>query len=204
MSRLHPPGGPLALELLLLPIVGLGCLGILLLAWVIATANGLIAKRNAVTSVFSTIDVLLKKRYDLIPNLVNVVKGYTAHESQTLEEVVRLRNQAMAAPHTAGAGLLADTALGQVLGQFMGLVEAYPDLKADRQFLRLQAALNEVEEQLSAARRAYNAAVLDYNNAVQMFPSNLIAGILGHRTIPFFAATADERQLVDITGTFHG
>jgi len=204
LSRLHPPGGPLALELLLLPIVGLGCLGILLLAWVIATANGLIAKRNAVTSVFSTIDVLLKKRYDLIPNLVNVVKGYTAHESQTLEEVVRLRNQAMAAPHTAGAGLLADTALGQVLGQFMGLVEAYPDLKADRQFLRLQAALNEVEEQLSAARRAYNAAVLDYNNAVQMFPSNLIAGILGHRTIPFFAATADERQLVDITGTFHG
>lgn len=187
---------PTAATALLIPLIALGAI----LIWVIATANGLIAKRNAVDNVFSTTDVLLKKRYDLIPNLVEVVKGYATHERATLEQVIRLRGEAMGAPHSARAGFPVDANLGLALGQLMGLAEAYPEMKADKHFLRLQAALNEVEEQISAARRAYNAAVMDYNNAVQMFPSSVIAGVGGHRTLQYFAATDDERQVVSVAG----
>jgi len=162
--------------------------------------NSLIGKRNQVDSVFSTVDVMLKKRYDLIPNLVATVKGYLQHERETLEHLTQLRTQALNS-RTDDEKVAINNQIEGPLRQILVAVENYPDLKASQNFLHLQGSLNEVEEQISAARRAFNAAVLQYNNAVQMFPTNIIAGLMSLRQRAFFEVPAEERQPVRI-GSF--
>jgi LemA protein len=177
-----------------------GVLGAVLVVVVIFVLiyNSLIGKRNQVDSVFSTIDVMLKKRYDLIPNLVESVKGYMQHERGTLEQITALRNQALSS-RTADEKVSVDNQITAPLRQLMVAVENYPELKANQNFLHLQSSLTEIEEQISAARRAFNAAVLAYNNAVQMFPTSLFAGMMHMQTRAYFEIAAAEREPVRIT-----
>lgn len=167
--------------------------------------NGLIGKKNQVDNVAATVDVLLKKRYDLIPNLIASVQQYIGHERGLLTEITELRTRAMA---SGGGGSLDDQIkldgqLSSALSRVMVAVENYPDLKASANFLQLQASLNETEEQISAGRRAYNAAVTDYNNALQMFPSSIVAGMMTLKPRTLFAASEGERQNVDVAAMFN-
>lgn len=164
--------------------------------------NSLVGKKNAVENAFGSIDVMCKKRYDLIPNLVASVKQYAAHESGTLEKVTALRNQASAGNLSLDETVHLNNLLTHALGKLMVTVEAYPELKANENFLQLQRALNETEEQLSASRRAFNAAVTDFNNAVEMFPTNLIAGMMRYTRRQLFEAVEQERKNVDVGQLF--
>ena len=155
--------------------------------------NGLVQKRNAADFAFSCIDVQLKKRFDLIPNLVAVVKGYAAHEAAVLREVTELRAQiAQTAPDTRQR-FDAEAQLAEKLPALIAVAESYPALKADAQFLHLQRTLNEIEEQISAARRAFNAAIYEYNNAVQTVPSSFVASLCGYRNREYFHINDAER-----------
>lgn len=165
--------------------------------------NGLIGKRNMVDNAFSAVDTHLKKRYDLIPNLVSSVKTYMQHESGTLTKITELRAQAMKAA-TPDEKIALDKEMTGLMRSIMVAVENYPDLKASENFLQLQAALNNTEEQIAAARRAYNAAVLDFNNAVQMFPTNMMAGMMRLSPRKFFEITEQERQNVNVGDLFKG
>ncbi len=167
----------------------------------VAIFNSLIGKRNQVDSVFGTVDVMLKKRYDLIPNLVETVKGYAAHERGVLENISQLRERALSADVSQAERVALDTQLSRMLGGLMARVEAYPQLKASDNFMHLQRTLTEMEEQISAARRAFNAAVLDYNNSVQMFPGNVVAVMMGFKTRDFFEVDAEQRGRVEV-GSF--
>lgn len=160
--------------------------------------NSLVGKRNQVDSVFATVDVLLKKRYDLIPNLVETVKGYMHHEKETLERITQLRTQALGTQN-GDEKVAIDNQITLPLRQVLLSVENYPELKANQNFLHLQASLNEVEEQISAARRAFNAAVLAYNNAVEMFPTNLLAGMMRFSRRAFFETAEEERKPVRVS-----
>ena len=142
--------------------------------------NGLVAKKNRVENAFAGIDVQLKKRYDLIPSLVATVKGYAQHEKSLLDEVTKLRARAMSGNLPTDQTVRVNNLISKALLGITAVVENYPELKANQNFLQLQRALNEIEEQLSAARRFYNTAVTDHNNAVEMFPTNIIAG----RSVP--------------------
>lgn len=155
------------------------------LLWAILLYNGLVRMRNMVEEAWSGIDVQLKRRTDLIPNLVSTVKGYAAHEKGTLEEVIRLRGLAQNA-HGVGETAQAQGLLGAALGKLFALAENYPDLKANANFTQLQATLGEIEEQIQLARRYYNGAVRNLNIAVESFPSNLIAGRFGFEKAEFF------------------
>ncbi len=137
--------------------------------------NRLVARKNQIDYAFGGIDALLKKRYDLIPNLVGAVKEYMQHERGLLERLTTLRTQAQARGLPEGERMKLEGELSRTLRGFFAVAENYPNLRANENFLQLQAALNEVEEQISAARRAYNAAVMDWNNAVEMFPTNYLA-----------------------------
>jgi len=139
--------------------------------------NSFIYKENQVNNVFSTVDVLLQKRFDLVPNLVATVKGYAAHEKEVFEKVSELRAQGMSSNISTDEKINIDNQISKFLRSIFALSENYPELKASENFLVLQKELFEIEEQISAGRRAYNASVTDYNNAVLMFPSNMIAGI---------------------------
>lgn len=176
--------------------VTLVAIGIVLLVLVLLY-NGLVGKRNQVDSVFSTVDVMLKKRYDLLPNLVETVQGYMQHERETLERITRLRTQALQS-RTEAEQVAIDNQIAGPLRQILVAVESYPELKANQNFMQLQATLNEVEEQISAARRAFNAAVLEYNNAIQMFPTNLIASLMRFQRRAFFEVSEAERQPVRV------
>ncbi|WP_448873903.1 LemA family protein [Desulfobulbus propionicus] len=156
-----------------------------LVVWIIALYNGLVRKRNMVEEAWSGIDVQLKRRTDLIPNLVTTVKGYAAHEQGTLEEVVRLRGQAQNAQGVAETAQ-AQGLLGAALGRLFALAESYPDLKANTTFIQLQSTLEEIEEQIQLARRYYNGAVRELNIAVESFPSNLVASRFGFSKAEFF------------------
>jgi LemA protein len=150
--------------------------------------NKLVSLKNRVLEAWSGIDVQLKRRYDLIPNLVNTVKGYAAHESGTLEKVIQARNQAMTA---SGSGTIndqvqAENMLAGTLKSLFALAENYPDLKANASFLDLQNKLSDIEENLQNARRYYNALVRDNNTAVESFPSNIIAGSFNFEKFDFF------------------
>lgn len=155
--------------------------------------NSLIAYRNNADSAFSTIDIMLKKRWDLIPNLVAATKGYMTHEASLLERLTMLRSTAIAATGFSGERMVAEGEISGCLSQFRAVVENYPSLKASEQFLFLQASLNECEEQLSAARRAFNAAILQYNNSVEMFPHSVVANLFQFRRRAFFEITETER-----------
>ena len=142
--------------------------------WVACVYNALIKKQNNVKESFSLMDICMKKRYDLIPNYVETVKGYAKHENETLEGVMRARNAAMNAPTTAEK-VKGETALTRTLGRLYRVTENYPDLKANQNFLHLQGQLSSLETEISNSRKYYNGCVKDYNNLVKIFPSNLIA-----------------------------
>jgi len=170
---------------------------VLLVLWVMAIYNGLVRLRNRVDNALGQIEVQLKRRYDLIPNLVETVKGYASHEKETLERVVAARNAGLAA-QTPGAQAQADNLLTGALRQLFALAEQYPDLKANQNFLQLQSQLEDTENKVSISRQIYNDTVLTYNNKVQMVPSNIVASMTGFKTREFFDAPgeADEAPKV--------
>ena len=164
--------------------VGLGVLVVLL--WVGGTYNGLVRLRNHCREAWADIDTELKRRYDLIPNLVETVKAYARHERETLRMVVEARQRALASTGSPASQAEEENSLVRTLRQLLALVEAYPDLKADRHFLALQRELADTEDRIQAARRFYNANVRDLNNRVETFPSSLVASMFGFRREEFF------------------
>lgn len=178
-------------ELLLL----FGVLTLFLLLVVALIYNTLVNRRNQVRYAFSCVDVQLKKRFDLVPNLVETVKGYAAHESELFTAVTRARE----AVSNAGATWNQQEMLQQQVQMLMARAEAYPELRANEQFLMLQRQLSECEEQIAAARRAYNASVMDYQNSIGMFPSSLIASLFHFTAMPSFEAAIAERNNVNVT-----
>jgi LemA protein len=165
-----------------------------LILWVIVIYNQLVAMRQRVNQSFADIDVQLKQRHDLIPNLVETVKGYAAHERTTLDAVVQARNAAMAAPGL-DQKVAAENMLTGALRQLFALAEAYPDLKANTNFLQLQQELGDIENKLAAARRFFNNAVQEYNTGIQQFPAALFAGSLGFHMHTFFDLGEQRAQL---------
>ena len=165
--------------------------------WYISCRNGFVALRNRAEEAWATIDVQLKKRYDLIPNLVATVKGYAKHESETLENVIRARNLAMTA--SGEAKLAAENALSGTLKSLFALSESYPDLKANANFTDLQRQLKEVENELASARRYYNGVVKEFNTKMEMFPSNIVAKHMRLEKHKYFELdSAEERRHVKV------
>ncbi len=162
--------------------------------WIMMIYNGLVAMRQRVNQSFADIDVQLKQRHDLIPNLVETVKGYAGHERGTLEAVVKARQTAMAAPGVEQK-VAAENMLSGALRQLFALSEAYPDLKANANFQQLQSELSDIENKLAAARRFFNNAVQEYNTGIQNFPAVLFAGALGFREQAFFDLGEARTQL---------
>ncbi|MHC4914203.1 MAG: LemA family protein [Planctomycetota bacterium] len=187
--------------IVLIPV--LAVVGLLLIVFVIMY-NGLIGKKNLVEQAFGTIDVQLKKRADLIPNLVATVQRYMKHESETLTKITELRAQATSPRASSDERLSIESRISSLLQGLMIQVENYPELKANENFMHLQATLNEVEAQLAAARRTYNAAVTDFNNAVEMFPTNMVAGMMGFRRRQLFEIEEADRQRPDVGKMFDG
>jgi LemA protein len=190
------------MEALIGSLVCLGGGALLLLVLFMVLYNSLIAKKNQVDYAFSGIDVQLKKRHDLIPNLVATVRQYMEHERGLLERITELRARAISPNLPEGERMQVEAALSTALRSLMIAVENYPNLKANENFLHLQASLNEIEEQLAAARRAYNAAVTDYNNAIEMFPTNFVASMMGLSRRTVFEATEQERATPDVAQLF--
>jgi LemA protein len=158
---------------------------VLVVLWVIMVYNGLVTMRQRVNQSFADIDVQLRQRHDLIPNLVETVKGYAAHERGTLEAVVKARNAAVGAQSTEDK-VAAENMLTGALRQMFALAEAYPDLKANQNFQQLQGEIADIENKLAAARRFFNNAVSEYNTGIQQFPAALFAASLGFHERPFF------------------
>ena len=168
-----------------------------ILGFVVSTYNGLVGLRNKVKDQFSQIDVQLKKRADLIPNLVETVKGYSKHESETLEKVIQARNTYLSAG-TPDEKMKSSGELSQAISKLFALAESYPDLKANTNFLDLQQQLKDIEDKISYARQFYNDAVLMFNNKIEMFPSNIIAGMFHFTKETFFEASEEERKNVEV------
>ncbi len=170
---------------------------IILLIYVIKTYNSLISLRNKKDGEWSQVDIQLKRRADLIPNLVETVKGYAKHEKGTLEDVIKARNTFVTAS-TPEDAMKATGELTQALNKLMALSEAYPDLKANENFISLQKDLKETEDKITYARQFYNDSVLKYNNKVQMFPSNIIASIFGFKKGIFFEIDESDRKVPEV------
>lgn len=181
--------------LILAPFVIIGVFAIL-------TYNNLIGSRNAVETAFGSIDAMLKKRYDLIPNMVETVKSYMKHEKETLSQITSMRTKAVSGNLSSDEKVDVENQLTGMMRNVMVAVESYPELKANDQFLMLQRSWNEAEEQISAARRAYNSAVTQYNNAVEKFPSNLFASAFGHKRKHVLETPAVERQNINAKTLF--
>ena len=177
-------------------------IGVVVILVVVFIYNSLIAKKNQVTNVFGTIDALLKKRYDLLPKLISTVKAYMEHEKSLLTEITEMRAKAVSGRLSDDEQVELDNKLSKMLGGIMVAVENYPDLKANQNFLQLQRAMNEIEEQISAARRAYNAAVTAYNNAVEMFPTNVAASLMEYKLKKVFEISEEQREDVDAEKLF--
>lgn len=169
---------------------------------VILMYNSLIGKKNQVENIFAGVDAVLKKRFDLIPNLVASVERYMEHEKSTLEKVTELRAQAMKPNLTDTQKIALDAKITAALGSITVAMENYPDLKANENVMHLQRSLHEAEEQISAARRAYNQAVTDLNNAIEMFPTNIVASWMKLQRKAVFEIPQNERQNVDVNGLF--
>jgi LemA protein len=176
-------------------LIVIAVLVVLLIVYVIAAYNGLIRRRNQIENAWSQIDVQLKRRLDLIPNLVETVKGYAAHERETLDAVIKARNAAIAAPDTPHAQAEADNQLTGALRQIFALSEAYPDLKANQNFLALQEELTATEGRVAYARQFYNDSVLDYNNKLQQFPTLIFANVLKFERREYFEADEAARTV---------
>ena len=170
---------------------------LILAAFIASTYNSLVQLRNRVKDQWSQIDVQLKRRFDLIPNLVETVKGYAKHESETLENVVKARNSYVSAETTEDA-MKADGELTKAVSKLFALAESYPDLKANTNFMQMQEELSQTEDKVAHARQFYNDTVLQYNNKVQMFPSNIIAGMFNFKAETFFEASDAERENVKV------
>ncbi len=162
--------------------------------WLATTYNGFVTLRNRVKEAWSDIEVQLKRRYDLIPNLVETVKGYAAHESGTLEKVIQARNAAMAPHSTMQESAQSENILTGALKSVFALTESYPDLKANQNFLELQRELRDTEDKLQASRRFYNGNVLAYNTKRELFPSNVVASFFNFEKQDFFELADEEKE----------
>ena len=201
-------------------IVVLAVLVVLVGLWVMGVYNGLIRKRNAKDNNYSQIGIQLTRKYELIPNLVKLVKGYMKHERTTLEEVIQARNMAANANAAVSANpsdpkamkqmVAAEGTLGGVMGRLFALSEAYPDLKANQNMMQLTEELTSTENKVTFARQAFNDSVMTYNNALQVFPANMVAGMFGFTEAIFFeveglgdvgkaVVTADQKKDLDIS-----
>ena len=167
---------------------------VVIVIWAVSVYNGLVAMRQRTNQAFADIDVQLKQRHDLIPNLVETVKGYATHERGTLEAVIAARNTAMAAPGIEQK-VAAENMLTGALRQMFALSESYPDLKANQGFQQLQGELGDIENKLAASRRFFNNAVQEYNTGIQQFPAALFAPIFGFSQRPFFDVGPDRAQV---------
>ena len=176
----------------------------LIVFWVVQIYNRLVNLRNRVRNAFSQIDVQLTRRYDLIPNLIEAVKGYMAHERNTLEAVIQARNSAVSAQQRAAADptdpgaikalAAAETTLGGTLGRLFALAEAYPDLKANENMMHFQEELATTENKVAFARQAFNDSVMSYNNACENFPNNMIAGMFSFKMAEFLEIEEPEKR----------
>lgn len=190
-------------------LIGLLVLAVVLVAWFASTYNGLVGLRNRFKNAFAQIDVQLKRRHDLIPNLVETAKAFLAHERETLEAVIRARNSAEGARERAAASpgeadamqslSSAEAGLSGVLGRFFALSESYPDLKSNQNMMQLSEELSSTENKIAFARQAYNDAVMRYNDKCEMVPSNLVAGMFGFRRAELFEVQDEsERAPVEV------
>lgn len=170
---------------------------VILVVWIAGTYNNLVGAKNKVTDQWSQIDVVLKRRFDLIPNLVETVKGYAKHESETLESVIKARNTYTSAKSNDDK-LKADNELASGLTKLFALAESYPDLKANENFNNLQKELKETEDKIQYARQFYNDTALKYNNLCQQFPSVIIANMFHFEKVEFFKATDAEKENVQV------
>jgi LemA protein len=181
--------------------MGIGLILVILLVvvllWAIAIYNGLIKLKNRVDEAWSDIDVQLKRRYDLIPNLVNTVKGYAAHEKEVFEKVTEARSRAMSAGATEDKAQ-AENMLSNTLKSLFAVAESYPDLKANQNFLELQRELTDTEDKIQASRRFYNGNVRDFNTKIEIFPNNIFAGILNFTKRQFFEAAGAEKETSEV------
>ena len=180
-------------NLLWLPVIAV----VAILGWLIFLFNRLILLKNRTQEAFSDIDVQLKRRHDLIPNLIETVKGYATHERELFEKVTAARANAISAQGVA-AKSQAENMLSQTLKSIFAVAENYPDLKASQNFLQLQDELSDTENKIHAARRFYNGNVRDFNISVEVFPSNLVASLLGFKKFEFFEADGEERENVKV------
>ena len=178
---------------LMIPGIVIGVIVLIIVIWLISSYNGFVTLRNKTEEAFSAIDVSLKKRYDLIPNYVETVKGYAKHESETLEKVVAARNQAMTATNIDDK-IKQENVLSGALKSLFAVSDSYPELKANTNFMNLQENLKEIENNISYARQIYNKAVLKYKNKLEMFPSNIIADIFNFKPELFFTIDSDDRE----------
>ncbi len=173
-------------------------IGILILMY-----NSLVAKKNQVDNISASVDTVLKKRYNLIPNLVSSTKEYMKHEREILEKITSLRSKALKHSTSTEDRVEIDKEISAALRSILVAVENYPELKADKNFMHLQRTLNEIEEQISAARRAYNQAVTDYNNALEMFPTNIMASFLHYKRKPLFNINEIEKENPNVKDLFN-
>ncbi len=180
------------------PTVILGAVAAILMLFVVTVYNRLVRLRNGVENAFASIDVQLKQRCDLVPKVVDAMRAYMTHERGTLDELTSLREQASAAGASAETRVALDAQMSGLVRGLMVRAEAYPDLKASETVTVLQRSLNEVESQIAAARRTYNAAVPGFNPAPEVFPATLPAGMFGFSRKPLFEATADDRAVPGI------
>ncbi len=175
----------------------LGAFVVLIILWYIVTYNRFVSLATRVEEAFSTIDVFLKKRYDLVPNLVETVKGYASHERNTLDEVIQARGKAMSG--TPEQRIEGEAALTQALGRLMVLAESYPNLKADTQFIQLQSQLASLESEIEKSRRYYNGVVAKLNMAIKQFPAVIVAGMAKIKAAPYFEITEQaQREAVKV------
>ena len=176
----------------------IGAIVLILIIWFIAAYNGFVRLKNAIEEAFSTMDVYLKKRYDLIPNLVETVKGYASHEKDTLERVIAARNAAASA-RTVEDKVQSENALAGTLKSLFALAESYPDLKANTNFMQLQGELQRMEDEIANSRKYYNAVVKEFNTKRETFPSTIVAGMFHFEKQPLFeVAAAAERENVKV------
>ena len=178
-------------------IIGIVVVVVLIVLYIVATYNGLVGMRNRVKDQWAQIDVQLKRRFDLIPNLVETVKGYASHEQETLKGVIEARNKFNVAK-TPEEEMKANDQLSNFVSKLFALSEAYPDLKANQNFMSLQSDLKDTEDKIASARQFYNDTVLTLNNKIEMFPSNIVASMFKFTKEPFFEANEESREAVKV------
>ena len=178
-------------------IIGIIVVIVLIVLYIVATYNGLVGMRNRVKDQWAQIDVQLKRRFDLIPNLVETVKGYADHEQETLKGVIEARNKFNVAK-TPEEEMAANDQLSNFVSKLFALSEAYPDLKANQNFMNLQSELKETEDKIASARQFYNDTVLTLNNKIEMFPSNIVASMFKFTKEPYFEANEESREAVKV------